>query len=227
MFVSNKKHYFTQDRSTAINQWLLQPDECNFMGIYDTGDVNDYEFKQNDIGNLQNIINEALNNQNIKPMVWMLNREVLSPQYINASPIQRKIYDVANLMVYKKHLEITKLNPYCKLVRIKTDMLSYIDIKQDIETDDEKWGEVKIQLSQSKPGEIWDIDKYNRKELYKLKEKEWVNHKREVLDDDDIKSIIEFGGLIFGMAGVSKSTALRQIRDTLQQNNNLVSAVYT
>jgi hypothetical protein len=81
MCVSSKKHYFTQDRSTAISQWLLQPEEYNFMGIYDTGDVNDYESKQNDIGNLQSIINEALNHQNIKPMVWMLNRSFNTAVY--------------------------------------------------------------------------------------------------------------------------------------------------
>ena len=45
----------------------------------------------------------------------------------NTLPIHRKIYDIANMMVYKKHLYITSLNPLAQFVRVKTDLLGYIN----------------------------------------------------------------------------------------------------
>ncbi len=64
------------------------------------------------------------------------------PYIYNALPIQRKVMDVANMMVYKKHLYIMSLNPHAQLVRIKTDLVGYINITIEIETDDYKWGEI-------------------------------------------------------------------------------------
>ena len=52
-------------------------------------------------------------------MVWMINVSKKTKLYNNALPIHRKIYDVANMMVYKKHLQIMSLNPKAELVRVK------------------------------------------------------------------------------------------------------------
>jgi hypothetical protein len=230
MHTTNKHHYFTQDRNTALSHWLRFPKEYSFMGIYDTDDIYNYclsDTIENNTETLQSMIDRALNKA-VQPMAWMVNKEVLSPQYNNGAPIQRKIYDIANLMVYKKHMEITRLNPRAELVRIKTDLLGYVGISPDraIETDDTKWGEVKIELSAPKPGELFNSSDYNRNETFEMRDRDWVNHEREVLSDDDIQSIIETGGLIHGMAGVGKSTALKKVRDTLQQMGNkyLISA---
>jgi hypothetical protein len=35
------------------------------------------------------------------------------------------------------------LNPHAQLVRVKTDLFGYINITNEIETDDYTWGEVK------------------------------------------------------------------------------------
>ena len=41
------------------------------------------------------------------------------------------IYDVANMMVYKKHVHIISLNPRAELVRIKTDLLVNIKVNDE------------------------------------------------------------------------------------------------
>ena len=47
------------------------------------------------------------------------------------------------MLVYKKHLYITSLNPRAVLVRVKTDLLGYINIDHEIDTDDYEWGNIK------------------------------------------------------------------------------------
>ena len=73
-------------------------------------------------------------------MVWLININKKTPVYKNVLPIHRKIYDVANMMVYKKHLHIMSLNPRAELVRVKTDLLGYINIDNEIPTDYHTWG---------------------------------------------------------------------------------------
>ena len=133
-----------------------------------------------------------------------------TPLFNSSLPVHRKIYDIANMMVYKKHLYITSLNPRAELVRIKTDLLGYINIDNEIQTNDTKWGEVKREWSPPKPGQICDVSKLTRTNTYQHINKDWRNHKREILDDDDIKSLIKHGGLINGKAGSGKSTTLKK-----------------
>ncbi len=93
--------------------------------------------------NIQTMIDKAMNKDNkCDPLVWMVNVSKKIPFCINALPIQRKVMDVAKMMVYKKHLYIMSLNPHAQLVRIKTYLFGYINITTDIETDDYKWGEI-------------------------------------------------------------------------------------
>jgi len=50
---------------------------------------------------IQTLIDKALNKANqCDPLVWMVNVSKKIPLYINALPIQRKVMDVANMMVY-------------------------------------------------------------------------------------------------------------------------------
>ena len=128
------------------------------------------------------------------------------------------------MMVYKKHLYITSLNPLAQLVRVKTDLLGYINIDNEIQTNDTKWGEVKREWSPPKPGQICDVSKLTRTNTYQHINKDWRNHKREILDDDDIKSLIKHGGLINGKAGSGKSTTLKKIVEALPENCFLVGA---
>ncbi len=93
--------------------------------------------------NIQSMIDTAMSKNNkCDPLVWMVNVSKNTPLYINALPIQRKVMDVANMMVYKKHLYIMSLNPHAQLVRVKTDLLGYMNITTEIETDDYTWGEI-------------------------------------------------------------------------------------
>ncbi len=47
------------------------------------------------------------------------------------------------------------------------------------------------------------------------------NHKREILDDDDIKSIQKHCGLVHGKAGTGKSTTLDTMKNTNRELNHL------
>ena len=54
---------------------------------------------------LMDKINKALDTSKIiEPMVWMINKSKNHTLYNNALPIHRKIYDVSNMLVYKKHV---------------------------------------------------------------------------------------------------------------------------
>ena len=68
--------------------------------------------------NIQAMIDTAMSKgKECDPLVWMVNVSKTTPLYINALPIQRKIMDVANMMVYKKHLYIMSLNTHAQIVR--------------------------------------------------------------------------------------------------------------
>jgi len=112
------------------------------------------------------------------------------------------------MMVYKKHLEIISLNPKAELVRIKTDLLGYINIENDIKVDTNKWGQVKEDFSPPKPSDVWDKTNYIRTCEYEHIDSQWDHNQREILDENDVTKILEDGGLIYGMAGTGKSTTL-------------------
>ena len=64
-------------------------------------------------------------------------------------------------------------NPRAELVRVKTYLLGYVNIENEIDTDGHTWGEVKLEWLPPKPGQICDITKlartttfgYNKKRL--------------------------------------------------------------
>ena len=85
----------------ALKEWVENPTDVSFSGIYDQQFGNPM-MKHN---KLQTIINHARQNQ-YDPLVWLISINKKTPVYKNALPIHRKIYDVANMMVYKKHLYI-------------------------------------------------------------------------------------------------------------------------
>ena len=83
------------------------------------------------------------------------------------------------------------LNPRAELVRVTTDLLGYVNIENQIDTDDDTWGEVKREWLPPKPGQLCDITKLARTTTFGYNKK-WYKHKRVELDDDDFKSIIKF-----------------------------------
>ena len=109
-------------------------------------------------------------------------------------------------------------------MRVKTDLLGYINIDNEITTDDYTWGEVKREWLPPRPGQICDVAKLTRNTKFEYQQKEWRIHKREVLDSDDVKAILKHGGLINGGAGTGQSTNLKQIKDALPENRFIVGA---
>ena len=87
---------------TALMEWLKKPDEVGYAGIYDNSkDLHAYQFLMKR-DNLQAMIDLARSkDKQFDPMVWMINISKKTPLFNNALPIHRKIYDVANMMVYK------------------------------------------------------------------------------------------------------------------------------
>jgi hypothetical protein len=53
-------------------------------------------------------------------------------------------------------------------------------------------------MGSAKPNNLLDESKLIRTTEYKLNDQDWKNHKRDFVDDYDIKSIIKRGGLLYG-----------------------------
>ena len=78
-------------------------------------------------------------------------------------------------------------NPTAELVRVKVDLLGYVNVTNEIELDDNTWGEMKREWLPPKPNALWDKSAMTRTAKYTINTKQWKIYKREVLDDDDIK----------------------------------------
>ena len=171
---------------------VKNPSDVSYTGIYDNHeDLHQYQFM---VGQeqLQSMIDIAKNkSKQVNPMVWMVCTSKKTPLYNNSLPIHRKIYDIANMKVYKQHLYITSINPRAELARIKVDSVGYTGIDNEIETDDYTWGKVKREWLPPKPGSICVQSKIMRTMEYQHKNKQWNNHKRELIDDSDIQSILK------------------------------------
>ena len=162
-------------------------------------------------------IDRAMNNPE-QPKVWMISKSKKQQLYINASPIHRKFYDISSMLLYKKHMSIMYLNPTAELVRVKVDLLGYVNVAKEIPLDDNKWGEMKRDYLPQKPNStLWDKAAMTRTAKYTLNNKQWNIYKREVLDNDDIESLLKNGGLVHGMAGTGKSTALNKIKEHIKE----------
>ena len=220
-YTTHEKHWFTQDRSQAIHEWLKNKEEVS----YNEDEMHQYTYGQ-DQDSTQSMIDKAKSHQ-IDPIVWAVHHTRKKRLYNNTLPIQRKVWDLANMLVYKIHLEIMKANPHARLVRLKTDLLGYVNITREIETDDDTWGRVKRVWDPPKPGSLHDPALYVRKTKFIYNRPNWNIHKRIILDDDDIKSIFKKGGLIFGKAGTGKSTTLNKIKDVLATDSASPSVLKT
>ena len=125
------------------------------------------------------------------PMVWMITKSKKHRLYNNALPIHRKMYDVSNMLVYKKHMSIMYKNPTAELVRVKVDLLGYVNVTEEIDLDEVKWGEMKREYIPPKPTALWDKEAMTRTAKYTHSDKQWRIYKREVLDNDDIESLFK------------------------------------
>ena len=102
--------------------------------------------------------------------------------------------------------------------------MGYDNIANEIDTDDHTWGEVKREWLPPKPGQLCDITKLARTTNFGYNKKDWSEHKRIELDDDDFKSIIKYGGLLNGEGGTGKSTTIDKIKHALPTHSFITSA---
>ena len=72
--------------------------------------------------------------------------------------------------------------------------MGYVNIENQIDTDDYTWGEVKREWLPPQPGQLCDITKLARTATFGYILKNWSEHTRIELDDDDFKSLIQYGG---------------------------------
>ena len=114
-------------------------------------------------------------------------------------------------------MSIMNTHPTADFVRVKVDLLGYVNVTNEIELDDYKWGEMKREWLPPKTNALSDKSAMTRTAKYTINTKQWKIYKREVLDDDDIKSLVKHGGLVHGMAGTGKSTTLKQIKEYLKE----------
>ena len=101
----------------------------SFLGLYDEDGSHQNQFTMTET--LMDKINKAMENPK-EPKVWMINKSKKHTLYSNALPIHRKIYDVSNMLVYKKHMSIMYKNPTAELVRVKVDFLGYVNVTNEI-----------------------------------------------------------------------------------------------
>ena len=116
------------------------------------------------------------------------------------------------------------LNPRAELVRLKTDFLGYVNIEHEVETDDYTWGEIKREWLPPKPGQVCEIAKLARTTTFEYNKRDWSIHKRIELDDDDLKSIIKYGGLVDGEGGTGNSTTIDKIKKALPTHSFITGA---
>jgi len=82
------------------------------------------------------------------------------------------------------------INPSAVLVRVKVDLLGYINVTKDIALDDNKWGEMKREWSPPKPSELWDKAATTRTTKYTHNDKQWNTFEREDFDDEDYENLL-------------------------------------
>ena len=109
------------------------------------------------------------------------------------------------------------INPTAELVRVKVDLLGYVNVTEEIALCNETWGEMKREWLPPKPSELWDITEMTRTTKYTHNDKQWNIHDRDILDNDDIDSLLKHGGLVHGMAGTGKSTTLHKIKEYMKE----------
>ena len=81
-------------------------------------------------------------------------------------------------------MSIMYKNPTAELVRVKVDLLGYVNVTEEIELDDNKWGEMKREWLPPKPNALWDKAAMTRTAKYTINTKQWKIYKRDGLDDD-------------------------------------------
>ncbi len=106
--------------NVIANELIHNKEDIEIKGIY----INEHNV--DDECNLLNCDDEEMNNVICKvskttqePMLYHMyyNKEI--PMYKNTLPIHRKVYDKANLEMYKLLLQVKELNPKCEFVGTK------------------------------------------------------------------------------------------------------------
>ena len=90
IYTTDEKHWFTQDRSQAVREWLKNKEEVSYEGIYNNeDDMHCYVFMQQQ-DSTQAMIDAARANQ-IEPIVRAVHQTKKNILYNDTLPIQRKV----------------------------------------------------------------------------------------------------------------------------------------
>ena len=115
--------------NTILNQIMIQWQNGNTIeinGIYeqsktdDTGMINLLNLNDNELDDLISKTADITS----KPILYQLSMNTEISTCKNTLPIQRKIYDKANMEMYELYLQVKELNPKCEFVGIKNRLFS-------------------------------------------------------------------------------------------------------
>ena len=107
-------------------------------------------------------------------------------------------------------------NPNAILCGRKVDLLAYCNVTNTVPTSD-RWGDIKkAKPPKVKQNNIVDRKHKNKTDVLSLEFKAW-----NYIDEVNIDTLLEHGGLITGMAGTGKSTHLNNFKAKLTQQKTI------
>jgi hypothetical protein len=191
---------------------IAHNDNIEIKGIYKNKDKDLYNINiLNSEDDLDNALINAVNNDNVEPVIYQFNDIKKINMYKNTLPIHRKIYDKANMDMYEIHLQIQELNPEAELVGIKTDCLVYNNIKTDPPLSN-LWGDIKKCNVPLINECVLNNSPKIRTDIYQLTNQTW-----NYIKPDDIYNYLDKGILITGAAGTGKTVILNKIKKKINE----------
>jgi hypothetical protein len=230
-YIAHDKSYFTSDIDTVAAEFCNSDGSMTVKTVYGKHHQNSSSSRCDLIDIDYNEIQAVIDKQHddvIKPVCFHMRAVKKYKQAINTLSIQRKIYDLANMLLYETHLQVMRLNPNARLVGIKTDLLAYQNVTNMIPTHRERWGDVKIEDVPKINNRTIVLPGHNiRTDTYTARIEDWTliepNHLDVVFNVGDCafvnpdlaNSLLENGMLLTGRAGTGKSTILNLFKKML------------
>ena len=218
-YYTYNKDYFEGNIDTAIQMYMQHPDDINVKCIYDTSKiqhVSGVNLLSTDNVELAKSINASIqNNHAVEPVAFHVNVNKKTKLFVNALIIQKKIYDNANWEMWEADQLVKAYNPSAVLCGRKVDLLAYRNVTNTVPTSD-RWGDIKkAKPPIIKQETIVERRHKNKTGVLSLEFKAWKH-----IDEVNIESLLEQGGLITGMAGTGKSTHLKNLKNKLAEIRN-------
>lgn len=202
-YYTYNRDYFEGNLDTATQMYMQNPDDVNVKCIYDTIKIKHVDGVNltDNVALSKSIAASIENNSAVKPMAFHVNVSKKTKLFMNALIIQKKIYDNATWEMWETHQLVKVYNPNVVLCGRKVDLLAYRNAPNRVPTSD-RWGDIKKAKPPSvKPENVVERKHKNKIDVLSLEFKTW-----KYIEEVNIDSLLEHGGLITGMAGTGKST---------------------